>query len=211
MCIRDRTSDEGFIITGNLITEDGKEYLFLIKTDREGREEWEYLSLTLFIGRCQEIIREIWHKAREGTGLEMSFDRGYSLPHEYGLLQNVPLFVYRFALKYCAKSNPPDPELELNPAHVDRFPYLPPHYRQLTGRAEPDLLLAAGFGPVVDPSRGITTDVMDLCELVTAELCQLYAQDDKIKEIVRRQEALKKQTEPFQKALSEFLRSSTGI
>jgi len=166
--------------------------------------EWERRSLTPFVGGCQEIIREIWYKAREGTGLEMSHDRGY------GLLLNVPLFVYRFALKRCAESSPAQPDLELNPADVDRFPYLPPHYRQLTGRGEPDLLLAAGSGPVVNHSRGITTDVMDLCKLVTTELCQLYAQDDKIREIVREQEALQKEREPFLKALSDFLRSFTG-
>jgi len=173
--------------------------------------DWERRSLMPFIGRCQEIIREIWYRARERTGLEMSPYRGYSLPHEYGLLLNVPLFVYKFALKHCGESSPPEPELELSPADVDRFPYLPPHYRQLTGRGEPALLLAAGFGPVLDHSRGITTDVMDLCELVTTELCQLYAHNDKIREIVRQQEALQKEREPFLKALSDFLRSFTGV
>ena len=172
--------------------------------------EWECRFLTPFVGRCQEIIREIWYKARERTGLEMSPYRGYSLPHEYGLLQNVPLFVYRFALKHCAESSPPQPELELNPADVDRFAYLPPHYRQLTGLGEPDLLLAAGFGPVVNPSYGITIDVMDLCQLVTTELCQVYARDDRIREILRQQEALQKEREPFLKALSDFLGSFTG-
>jgi hypothetical protein len=172
--------------------------------------EWERHSLTPFVGRCQEIIRDIWYRAREGTGLEMSPYRGYTLPHEYGLLQNVPLFVYRFALKHCVESNPPQPELELSPADVDRFPYLPPHYRQLTRRGEPGLLLAAGFGPVVDHSRGITTDVMDLCQAVTAELCQQFARDDRMREIVREQETLQKECKPFLKALSDFLRSSTG-
>jgi hypothetical protein len=171
---------------------------------------WERRSLTPFVRRCQEIVREIWYKAREGTGLEMSFDRGYSLPHEYGLLQNVPLFVYRFALKHCTESDPSTPDLELCPADVDRFPYLPPHYRQLTFRDEPDLLLAAGFGPVVDPSRGTTIDVMYLCQLVTTELCHLYAKDGRIREIVMQQEALQKERVPFLKALSEFLHSFTG-
>ena len=173
-------------------------------------QEWERRSLTLFVGRCQEIIRDIWYKARERTGLEMSPYRGYSLPHEYGLLQNVPLFVYRFALKHCAESNPPEPELELSPADVDRFPYLPPHYRQLTCRGEPGLLLAAGFGPVIDHSHGITTDVMDLCQAVTVELCQQFAHDDRMRKIVREQETLQKESEPFVKALSDFLRLSTS-
>jgi len=172
--------------------------------------EWERRSLTPFVGRCQEIVRDIWYRAREGTGLEMSPYRGYSLPHEYGLLQNVPLFVYRFALEHCVESNPPEPELELSPADVDRFPYLSPHYRQLTCRGEPDLLLAAGFGPAIDHSRGIMTDVMDLCQAVTVELCQQFARDDRMREIVREQEALQKECEPFLKALSDFLRSSTG-
>ena len=172
--------------------------------------EWEHRSLTPFVGRCQEIIRDIWHRAREGTGLEMSTYRGYSLPREYGLLQNVPLFVYRFALKHCVESNPPKPELELNPADIDRFPYLPPHYRQLTCRGEPSLLLAAGFGPVVDHSRGIMTDVMDLCKAVTVELCEQFAHDDRTREIVREQEALQKECDPFVKALSDFLRSFAG-
>jgi hypothetical protein len=171
--------------------------------------DWECQSLTPLIRRGQDVIREIWQKAREGTGLEMSFDREYILPHEYGLLLNVPLFVYRFALKHCAESNPPDPELELNPADIDRFPDLPPHYRQLTSRGEPDLLLAAGAGRVVD-SHGIPMDVMDLCKRITTELCQLYAQDGRIREIVREQKALQKKREPFLKALSEFLGSFSG-
>jgi len=172
----------------------------------EDFREWERRSLTPFISTCQDIIREIWYKAREGTGLEMSFDKGYSLPHEYGLLLNVPLFVYRFALEHCAEDSPTEPELELGPADVDRFLYLPPHYRQLTGRDNPNLLLAAGIGQVLDDSRGITIDVMDLCKLVTTELCQLYAQDDKIRDIVREQKALKERIEPFRKVLAEFLR-----
>lgn len=172
--------------------------------------EWEYQSLTPFVRNCQELIREVWYKAREGTGLEMSFDKGYSLPHEYGLLQNVPFFVYRFALQHCGESSSPEPELELKPADIDRFPYLPPLYRQLTPGGEPDLLLAAGVGLVNDPSRGITLDVMDLCGLVTIELCQLYTQDDRTKSIKEAEKTLKEQTESFREALADFLRSAAG-
>jgi hypothetical protein len=175
--------------------------------------EWEERSLMPLIGRGQDLIREIWYKAREGTGLEMSFYRGYSLPHEYGFLQNVPFFVYSFALKHYAESNPPEPKLELKPADVDRFPYLAPapFYRQLTCPDYPNLLLAAGFGLVEDNSRGmIDIDVMDLCKLVTIELCQLYAQDDNIRKIVKEQEALQREREPFLKALTDFLRSSSS-
>jgi len=177
---------------------------------QEAFRDLERRSLTPFISRCQEIVREIWYMARERTGLEMSFDRGYSLPHEYGLLLNVPLFVYRFALEHCTESSPPQPELEISQADVDRFPYLPPHYRQLTCRNYPDLLLAAGYGPVVDYLRGIATDVMDLCQLVTTELCQLYARDGRIREVAKQQEALRKRLEPFLQTISQFLHSFAG-
>ena len=156
--------------------------------------EWERQSLTPFIRKCQEMVREIWYTSRRRTSLEMSADVGY------GQLVNVPLFVYEFALEHYAESNPSQPEVDVSQVDPGRFPGWPPHYWQLTCPDKPDLLLAAGFGQVrvFDESTGQFMGVMnvtDACRLVTIQLCQLYAQDDGIREIVRGQEALKKQIE----------------
>jgi len=172
--------------------------------------EWERQSLTPFIGKCQEKVREIWYEAQERTRLKMLADPGY------GLLVNVPLFVYSFALEHCTESNPPEPELDVSKADTGRFPYLQPNYRQLTPRDNPNLLLAAGFGQTEIYDRSSNQligvmDVVDACRVITVELCQQYARDDVVREIVEEEKALKSQIEPFREALSDFLRSFTGV
>jgi hypothetical protein len=172
--------------------------------------QWERQSLTPFIGKCQEKVRAIWYEAEERTRLKMLADQGY------GLLQNVPIFVYSFALEHCAESNPPEPGLDVSQADISRFPYLQPYYRQLTPRDNPNLLLAAGSGQtqVYDRSSNQligVMDVVDACRVITVELCQQYAQDDAVREIVEEEKALKSQIEPFREALSDFLRSFTDV
>lgn len=155
---------------------------------------WEHQSLTPFIRRCQEITREIWYQAESNEwGLKMGVEDGY------GYMRNVPLFIYMFALEHGDEGTPPEPELELHPVDLGRFPGVPPHYQQLIRQGDMEFILAVGL-----------PQVMNSCGLFTTALCKQYAQDERIRKIIEEEKKLKKQTERFRQALSQFLGSCIG-
>lgn len=139
-------------------------------------EDWK-LSLLPFVGNCQELCREIWHAAESEADMKLAqFDTGKA--H----LFNVPLFVYEFALDNYSQDKAP--QLESIPYDSDRY--------KLAPAGHPEFLLTAG------PLEKLTR-----CKDATVSLCKHYAHDRRIENIKHQEANVRKEAEPFLRALLE--------
>ncbi len=106
-----------------------------------------------------------------------------------GHLLDVPKFIYEFALDNYASGK--QPHLEI----LQQDPY---RYRLVPGEL-PNYVLAIS-----------SKDEMEKCKKVTLSLTDQYAKDGRIGEINAKVLQVKKQTAPFQAALSTVIRGATG-
>ena len=142
---------------------------------------WEQ-SLPDFIGKCQEICREIWYAAESRTYMKMS-----QLDTGYGFLCNVPLFTYEFALDNYDHEN--SPQFEVLPYDAYRY--------KLTPEGRSEYPLAVG-----------TREEMMICEQATVFLCNWYTHEPRIGKIKEEEAKVRKQAELLQKVLSQVLNRS---
>ena len=127
---------------------------------------------------CQVVCQEIWTQAEAVTGLKMGVQTGY------GYLLDVPFYIWRFALgNYNTEKAP---ELEAVPIDV--------YHAYLAPRERIGWTLAVGL-----------TQAMAACQEQVASLCEHYAQDTRIGELLRREKDLKKQAEPLVQALTKAI------
>jgi hypothetical protein len=101
-----------------------------------------------------------------------------------GYLIDVPFYIWRFAL--ANHSTGKSPELELVPIDVYHA-YLAPSER-------PGWALAVGLN-----------QAMAACQEQTSRLCEHYARDTRIGEILQKEKELKKQAEPLVQALTKAI------
>ena len=101
----------------------------------------------------------------------------------------MPQFIYEFALNNYSSGKQPDLEI------FQSDPYC---YGLMTADS-PDYVLAIS-----------SKDEMEMCKKVTVSLTSQYVQDERIGEITARVLQTKKQTAPFQSALSTVIKESTG-
>jgi len=139
-------------------------------------------SLSDFISKCREMSYELWKTAEYMTGLPVS-----GIDNGDGFLLNVPLFIYEFALDNYMRENLP--ELEVLPYDAYRYKLIPKALKEFT--------LAVG-----------SWEQMWACGQSTISGCSRYARDERIGMIRQEQAEIRKQAEPFQKALSQLLVSS---
>lgn len=136
-------------------------------------------SLSDFISKCREMSYEVWKTAEYMTGLPVS-----GIDNRDGFLLNVPLFMYEFALDNYMGENLP--ELEVLPYDAYRYKLVP--------KAVKEFVLAVGFW-----------EQAWACGQSTISGCSRYMHDERIG-VLRQEEAkIRKQAEPFQKALSQLL------
>ncbi len=141
-------------------------------------EEWKR-GLVELVSNCQEICREIWHRTEGQTRLKMSvFDPGH------GLLLNVPLFIYEFALDNHASKRLP--RLVMSPHDNLRY--------KLTPETRAQYVLAIG-----------SEAEMASCRQTTTYLCSQYARDTRIGMIKEKEARVRKDAEPFTRILSQIL------
>jgi len=142
-------------------------------------------SLADFISVCWSVAHEIWDKAENKTGLNLT-----PIPvMGRGQLLNVPEFVYEFALDNYASDNRPD--LAILDGNANHHKLVPKDY--------PNYILAVG-------SRNEITR----CKEVTMSLSNEYTKDGRVGEIKARAIELRRQTEPFLIALSTILKEAIG-
>jgi excisionase family DNA binding protein len=142
-------------------------------------------SLVEFITMCWTAAHEIWDKAENKTGLNLT-----PIPvMGRGQLLNVPEFVYEFALDNYASDNRPDLAILEGDAN----------HHKLVPKGYPNYILAVG-----------SRDEITRCEEVTMSLSNEYTKDGRVGEIKARAIELRRQTEPFLIALSTILKEAIG-
>ena len=147
-------------------------------------DEWRE-SLTDFVTMCWSLAHEIWSRAENETGLNLS-----PIPvMGKGHLLDVPRFVYEFALDNYGTDKQPD--LEIIQTDPYRYGLMPKHI--------PDRVLAIS-----------SKEEMEKCQKVTISLTGQYVKDERIGEIIVRALQLEKQTAPFQAALSAVVKEASG-
>jgi len=127
---------------------------------------------------CQILCREIWAQVEAVTGLKMGIQTGY------GYLLDVPFYIWRFALANYNTGKSP----ELEPVPIDVY------HAYLAPRERPGWTLAVGLN-----------QAMAACQEQTAGLCQHYARDTRIGELLQREKDLKKEAEPLVQALTRAI------
>jgi excisionase family DNA binding protein len=146
-------------------------------------DEWRE-SLTDFFTMCWALAHEIWSKAQNETGLNLS-----PIPvMGKGHLLNVPQFIYEFALDNYASRKQPDLEI---------FQSDPYRYGLVPGDL-PNYILAIG-----------SKDETERCKEVTISLTDQYTKDGRIGEINVKALQVKKQTASFQAALARVVREAS--
>jgi excisionase family DNA binding protein len=147
-------------------------------------DQWRE-SLNDFVGMCWDLAHEIWSRAEKETGLPLS-----QIPvMGQGHLLNVPQYIYEFALDNYSSVKLPELEVfQIDPIRFGLRPVDLPNY-----------ILAIS-----------SKDEMEKCKKVTLSLTDQYAKDGRIGEINAKVLQVKKQTAPFQAALSTFIREATG-
>jgi hypothetical protein len=151
-------------------------------------EEWKQ-SVIDFVSKCQAITHEIWLKAENETGMEM---KAFDIPDvggRKGRLLNVPKFIYEFALDNHMTEN--SPRLELLPNDLDPYKLVP--------KGLPQYVLAVG-----------SEEEMGICLGAVVSLTKRYVKDDRIGKIKTKTIEIKKCADPFQGALSTFIKSPIG-
>jgi len=133
---------------------------------------------------CWAIAHEIWNRAENETGLNLTpipvMGRGHLL--------NVPRFVYEFALDNYASDNPP--ALEILEGKLNEHNLVP--------KDCPSYTLAIG-----------SEAEMMRCKEVTISLTGEYTKDERISEIKAETVEMSKQAQPFVAALSTILKDAT--
>jgi hypothetical protein len=127
---------------------------------------------------CQALCREIWAQAEAVTGLKMG------VAASCGYLIDVPFYIWRFALANYNSGK--SPELEALP--IDAY------HAYLAPRERPGWALAVGL-----------TQAMAACQEQTTRLCDHYARDTRIGELLQREKDLKKQADPLVQALTRAI------
>jgi len=147
-------------------------------------DQWRE-SLNDFVGMCWALAHEIWSKAQNETGLNLS-----PIPvMGKGHLLNVPQFIYEFALDNYASRKQPDLEI---------FQSDPYRYGLVPGDL-PNYILAIG-----------SKDETERCKEVTISLTDQYTKDERIVEISAFALQMSKQIAPFQEALATVIKEATG-
>lgn len=140
-------------------------------------------SLTVFIGHCQEICREIWQRVEKETGLEVKSPAIAEIGASKGRLYDVPKFTYEFALDNYMTTQVP--QLQVVPANLS--------YNLV---AEKDLYRILAVGSEKEMAK---------CQEATISLCGTYVQDDRIGRIIEQQAQIREQAMRFQSALAKVL------
>jgi len=180
--------DRGKLVVKLVVEQDKRFPLFMARlknlfSEFNSYDEWRE-SLTDFVSLCWVLAHEVWSKAENGTGLNLS-----DIPvMGKGHLLNVPEFIYEFALDNYASGKQPD--LEIIKSDPYRYRLVP---KDLT-----DYILAIG-----------SEDEMEKCQKVTISLTSQYVQDERIGEINVRTVQLRKKVTPFQAALSTVIKEAT--
>jgi len=142
-------------------------------------------SLVELVSMCWTLAHEIWSKAENETGLELS-----AIPvMGRGHLLNVPKFIYEFALDNHNSGKQPD--LMVLEHGSDRF--------RLVLKDQPDYVLAVG-----------SMDEMQRCQDVTTSLAKRYASDGRIGDINAKALQVKKQSAPLQAVLLRLISGATS-
>ena len=181
--------DRGKLVVKLAVEQDNRFPLFMARlkslfSEFKSYDQWRE-SLTDFVTMCWALAHEIWSRAENETGLILS-----PIPvMGKGHLLNVPQFIYEFALNNYSSGKQPD--LEIFQSDPYRYGLVPADL--------PNYVLAIS-----------SKDEMERCKKVTVSLTSQYVQDEKIGEIIARALQVKKQTTPFQSALSTVLREATG-
>jgi len=143
-------------------------------------------SLTVFIGHCQEICREIWHRVEKETGLEMKSPFIVEIGASKGRLYDVPKFAYEFSIDNYLINNAP--QLQVVPANLYYHKY------KFVTEKDPQRILAVG-----------SEEEMTKCRGVTISLCGNYVRDDRIGRIIAEQAKIREQALRFQSVLAKVL------
>ena len=147
-------------------------------------DQWRE-SLTDFVTMCWALAHEIWSRAENETGLNLS-----PIPvMGKGHLLDVPRFVYEFALDNYGTDKQPD--LEIIQTDPYRYGLVPKHI--------PDRVLAIS-----------SKEEMEKCQKVTISLTNQYTKDERIDEINVKALQVKRQADPFRTVLSTVLKEATG-
>jgi hypothetical protein len=131
-----------------------------------------------FVGNCQAVCREIWAQAEATTGLRMGIAGGG------GYLVDVPFYIWRFALGNYKTGKSP----QLEPVLID------PYHAYLAPKERPGWALAVGL-----------TQTMSTCQEQTARLCEHYARDERVGELLKGEKVLRKRAEPLVQALTKAI------
>jgi len=147
-------------------------------------DQWRQ-SLTKLVSMCWTMSHEIWSRAEDEIGLNLS-----SIPvMGRGHLLNVPKFIYEFALDNYSSGKQPDLEILQNDSK---------RYR-LVPRDLPDYILAIG-----------SREEMERCKKVTISLTKQYAQDEKIGRIKVKALEVKRRSALFQTILSTVIEEAAA-
>jgi hypothetical protein len=145
-------------------------------------------SLTVFIGHCQEICREIWQRVEKETGLPMESPFIVGIGASKGRLYDVPRFIYEFALSHYLMNEVPQLQV-LATDLSSRF-----YKCKLIVQNDRQHTLAEG-------SEG----EMSKCQEAAISLCKQYGCDDRIGKIITEQVSVREQALHFQSALAKIL------
>jgi excisionase family DNA binding protein len=180
--------ERGKLVVKLAVEQDKRFPLFMARlktlfTEFKSYDQWRE-SLTDFVTMCWVLAHEIWSRAENETGLNLS-----PIPvMGKGHLLNVPQFIYEFALDNYSSGKQPD--LEIFQSDPYRYGLVPAYL--------PNYVLAIS-----------SKDEMEKCKKVTISLTGQYVQDEKIGEIIARVLQMKKQTAPFQAALARVVREAS--
>jgi len=181
--------ERGKLVVKLAVEQDNRFPLFMARlkslfSEFKPYDQWRE-SLTDFVTMCWALAHEIWSRAENETGLILS-----PIPvMGKGHLLKVPQFIYEFAIDNYSSGKQPD--LEIFQSDPYRYGLVPADL--------PNYVLAIS-----------SKDEMEMCKKVTISLTSQYVQDEKIGKIIARVLQMKKQTAPFQSALSTVLREATG-
>jgi len=181
--------DRGKLVVKLVVEQDKRFPLFMTRLkvsfpEFASYDQWKE-SVTNFVGMCWALTQEIWSRAEEETGLNLS-----AIPvMGKGHLLNVPKFIYEFALDNYISGKQPDLEIFQNDAYRHK----------LVPKDLPGYILAIG-----------SRDDMERCKEVTISLVDQYTKDDRLGKINAEVLQLKTQASPLEAVLSIVIREATG-
>jgi hypothetical protein len=181
--------DRGKLVVKLAVEQDNRFPVFLTRLkaifpEFKDYDRWRE-SLVELVSMCWALAHEIWSKAENETGLELSgipvMGRGHLL--------NVPRFIYEFALANYDSGKQPGLVVLDHGGH--RFRLVP--------KDQPDYILAVG-----------SMNEMQRCQDVTTSLARRYASDGRIGDINANALQVKKQSAPLQAVLSRLISEATS-